>query len=141
MKKMVCVIMAIVAMVMGTVSAFAVELNRPNYVDTIAYLNEWLTAYGLENYESDFMDSDGYVCYASVMCARTFEEYYKMECTVDNWKTAVEDEFEITKNDVKQVGEIEGHPVYYLVAEGNGQLAYYNYEPHHKVKVYFMISE
>ena len=117
-------IFMIVVVVMVMVMNVALADDYLNYEDSIKLLHEWGNNYGYE-YCVNEVEDNGWFYYCGCLDKTEFEEWTGLEATPDNYdKWSVnEAEWDMISCYSKQVGEIEGHAVYYCVAMANKTLA------------------
>ena len=140
MKKVVGIFLAMVFVFVVINMAFA-DIY-PTYGKAEEMLKEWAIKYGYQECVNETVNADGSLNYCGFLSKAGFEKETGKECTVDNWMEMSIKEFNITEIETKQVGEIEGHAVYYTHAKSNnGSLGSINGVYYNDVYVLFMIYE
>ena len=135
MKKIFCMLL-VIALVAMTTAAMAVE---EDYSTLDSYLKEWMDKYGYEEYSSVMVDEHGVLCYSGIIDASETAAYYGGTFSVENWRKWSVDDFDMTRLDCKQIGEIEGNNVYYAEAESRKPLCRFDNKDWYKAKIVFMV--
>lgn len=135
MKKLVGIILVVCMMIGIGIANADQTLNAGDAYD---YVIEWTEKYGYELHLHDEVDDDGYKCGVGLLSANEFYREYKEICTMEAFKRISTIEYEMTKIEIEQIGEIEGYAIFMCTAEANKDLTWDGYK---KCKVIFMLCE